>query len=148
MANRCSFEDSYIPEPNTGCWLWFKGASSLGYGNYWFRQRSEKAYRVSWIMHKGEIPSGMFVCHKCDTPACVNPEHLFLGTHRDNMQDAKNKKRFLNSNKTHCLRGHPLSGENLYVPPKRPNRKDCKTCRSLATARMNDKRKEALCHQL
>lgn len=81
------------------CWLWMAAKSGLGKLKYGFINegpplgRQVKAHRVSWVLHFGEIPEGMCVCHKCDVPLCVNPAHLFLGTHDDNMRDAKIKKR-------------------------------------------------------
>ena len=86
---------------SAGCWLWNAGTDTFGYGeikNSGFdvnlRPRlGLKAHRVSYILHFGEIPSGMLVLHKCDVPACVNPEHLFLGSQLDNMRDRLEKGR-------------------------------------------------------
>ncbi len=87
------FEDSYIPEPNSGCWLWTRAIVRKGYGTVAGDGKLIHAHRWSWILHKGEIPHGMCVCHRCDTPACVNPDHLFLGTNQDNMDDREKKNR-------------------------------------------------------
>lgn len=69
------------------CWLWVGAKSSNGYGEFWLAGRPQGAHRVAWQDTHGEIPGGLRVLHKCDTPLCVNPEHLFLGTAKDNMQD-------------------------------------------------------------
>lgn len=79
-----------------GCWLWNASKDGKGYGVIGLSvpvRRHGKAHRVSWELHKGAIPAGMAVLHKCDTPACVNPEHLFLGTQADNMRDCSAKGR-------------------------------------------------------
>jgi hypothetical protein len=80
-------------EPNTGCWLWFGPSGSAGYGMIIDKGRRIAAHRASWELHRGPIPPGLFVCHRCDTPLCLNPAHLFLGTNADNMRDCRAKGR-------------------------------------------------------
>src|SRR4030095_2085697 len=92
------FNAKWVPEPFSGCWLWI-GAAIEGYGTI-RGSRDEKfkntlAHHVSWRLHRGPIPKGFIVMHKCDTPCCVNPDHLRVGTYRDNRIDAKKKGRQL-----------------------------------------------------
>ncbi len=87
-------EDLSVPEPNTGCWLNLNCRSGKrGYGFIRFGARRVRAHRASWEAFNGPIPEQMHILHKCDTPQCVNPDHLFLGTHDDNMRDRKEKGR-------------------------------------------------------
>jgi hypothetical protein len=81
------------PEPNSGCWLWDGGQNQHGYGRFNVDGKNDKAHRASWRLHKGQIPAGLFVLHRCDIPCCVNPDHLFLGTHLDNTLDRMAKGR-------------------------------------------------------
>jgi hypothetical protein len=80
------------------CWIWTGYKDGKGYGRIGYNGKVEKPHRVSWMIANGEIPEGMFVCHHCDNPSCVNPEHLFLGTNNDNQRDMYNKGR---GNKSH-----------------------------------------------
>lgn len=89
------FNEKWIPEPNTGCWIWDGYGFSGRYGSFNMggRGMDEMAHRASWKLNKGPIPPGMDVCHKCDVPRCVNPEHLFIGSRSDNLKDMVSKKR-------------------------------------------------------
>lgn len=91
------FEEKYIPEPNSGCWLWTASTHRSGYGQIIECENGLKknlrAPRVAWKLYKGEIPEGKCVCHKCDVRLCVNPDHLFLGNSIENMNDMKLKDR-------------------------------------------------------
>lgn len=88
-----------IPEPNTGCTLWIGAASRYGRvdiasgGRKRVGRRSTGAHRLAWELVHGPIPDGLEVCHKCDVGLCINVDHLFLGTHADNMQDMADKQR-------------------------------------------------------
>lgn len=87
------FESKIIPIPEAGCWLWGASVDRSGYGQFGMLGRCAKSHRVSYALYVGEIPAGMHVCHKCDTPSCVNPSHLFLGTDADNHSDRDRKGR-------------------------------------------------------
>ena len=75
------------------CWTWTASSFKDGYGKFWLRGRNRYANRVSWELAYGVDPGGMMVCHSCDNPPCVRPEHLFLGTQKDNRRDAVAKGR-------------------------------------------------------
>ena len=74
------------------CWLW-TGASQKNYGTFTVDGKLVRSHRFSWTLHRGPIPQGLEVLHQCDNPRCVNPNHLFIGSHRDNMQDCVSKAR-------------------------------------------------------
>lgn len=90
----------------SGCWLWTAAACPPGYGRFRANGRSYVAHRFAWEIMRGPIPAGLCACHKCDTPACVNPDHLFLGTQADNVRDSVRKKRHHHGDR-HYFRLHP-----------------------------------------
>ena len=145
-ALRRRFLRKVSPEPMSGCWLWVASVSR-GYGAFYFRKKVERAHRVAWILsRRKDIPQGMLVLHRCSNRSCVNPEHLYAGSYSDNLEDAIRDGVHHNAGKTHCLRGHPLSGDNLVVRRKKTGgfERVCLTCKRMFGRRyMRRRRKEA-----
>ena len=81
------------------CWVWSGSKNSKGYGFVYYQGESHHAHRFSYEYYIGKIPVGMFVCHHCDNPSCVNPNHLFVGSHKDNMIDMVSKNRHVGCRK-------------------------------------------------
>ncbi len=87
------------------CWEW-QASKIDGYGAFKLDGKTQGAHRVSWGLHNGPIPDGLMVCHKCDNRGCVNPGHLFLGTHSDNMKDCYAKGRMILPTKSRFKEGN------------------------------------------
>jgi HNH endonuclease len=89
------FEAFVVPEPNSGCHLWIGTRTGQGYGSLRVDGKMRRSHRIAWQMAHGPVPGGLQVLHQCDTPICVNVQHLFLGTIQKNVQDmiAKGRRR-------------------------------------------------------
>lgn len=114
------------------CWLWMGHLNESGYGQINIDGKFPLTHRVSWELHKGSIPDGMQVLHKCDVRRCWNPEHLFLGTHMDNMRDMISKGRHRFGGRAfdaalpgQCYRGHEMTGDNVM---KNGRNRMCRAC--------------------
>lgn len=135
----------------SGCWLWTGRLNHLGYG--WFyisKHKKGGAHRCAYWLFKGEIePRTLLVCHKCDVPKCVNPDHLFLGTDYDNAMDCVTKGRHYSVFKKrrriidgvwYCQkRNHPMVGENVTV--QKDGRVNCRECHRIVNRVRNERRK-------
>ena len=111
------------------CWVWAGYKAPRGYGKLYIGTGKPLglAHRISWQLANGRpVPEGMYVCHKCDNPPCVNPAHLFIGTAADNNRDMCAKGRGVMQKKTHCPRGHEYTPENTYV--HRGRNRHCRIC--------------------
>lgn len=82
-----------VAVPFSGCWIWMRSLGPTGYGQLWNGSFMEGAHRCSWKAFKGPIPAELDVLHHCDVRCCVNPSHLYLGTHQQNMDDMMNRGR-------------------------------------------------------
>jgi HNH endonuclease len=80
------------PDPLTGCLVWQGSEAAGGYGYVTCEGRNWLAHRLAWTLKNGPIPKDLILCHRCDERRCINPDHLFLGTRRDNMHDLKAKR--------------------------------------------------------
>jgi len=125
------------------CWLW-TAYTKQEYGQFSVRingyKKTYRAHRFIYEYFNGPIPEGMLVCHSCDVPACVNPNHLWIGTASENMIDCVNKKRHQHSKKTHCCRGHLFTINNIY--PRLNNGRECRKCREIRRKNYLKKRKQ------
>lgn len=123
---RMKFEDSYIPVTESGCWLWAGSRTVAGYGRIYIDGCTMYAHRYSYQRNFKCDIRGLEVCHRCDTPSCVNPSHLFLGTHKQNFEDAASKGR-MSSAKGSMSVVSKLTEEQVFLI-----RSDARSCRKIA----------------
>ena len=127
-----AFDDMYIPEPNSGCWIWIRAING-GYGNYAVSRKAVRAHRYAYEREFGKIPEGLELDHLCRNTFCVNPQHLQAVTHRVNSLRGIGVGA-INSKKTHCPQGHEYTAENMYLQNGGRLRR-CREC-TLARGRM------------
>lgn len=110
------FIQSKVHVTSEGCWLWSAGIyTNTGYGQAWWDSRNQSAHRLSYTAHKGEIPDGAVVRHTCDVRLCCNPEHLVLGTPKENMQDCIERGRIANGEKQHLAKLTATEVTHIYT---------------------------------
>lgn len=134
-----------IPEPNSGCWFWTGAWDRQGYGNTMLPgRRFIGVHRLAYQLAHGEVAEGLDIDHLCRVRCCVNPLHLEAVSHRENMLRGNTfSARF--AAKTHCSKGHELTGDNVWAyGPDRHWRK-CRTCNRVNQQEFRDKRKELRC---
>jgi hypothetical protein len=136
LKSQCIINDA-------GCWVYqgflnpcrFKTGAGYGYTSY--RGKNWRNNRLAYFLTKGPIPKGLIVRHKCDVPACCNPDHLILGTQKQNIRDGieRGRQRFHKDHHTHCPKGHPLSGPNMRLAhdPRGYVFRQCKACQRAST---------------
>jgi hypothetical protein len=111
---------------NSDCWEWPTRFIDTNYARIHWDGEDQRGHRLFYEKFIGPIPEGMFVCHRCDNPPCVNPSHMFLGTAKENLCDASRKGRLPGRRHwTHCPQGHEFTNANTYWFKER---RQCKTC--------------------
>jgi hypothetical protein len=134
-------EANSIPEPNSGCLIWLRGTNGNGYPVARWEGRKRQVSHLALEAKGVEVPRGFMACHRCDNPFCINDDHLFVGTGKDNMADASAKGRLAYGYSEVCWRGHPMSGDNLRVETS--GRRRCRACEQVAGRQQSANKKAA-----
>lgn len=151
------FLDKVSPEPNSGCWLWLGTRQRTGHGSFYVGPCPNEygphpcttAHRVAYILFRGSIPKGLEIHHRCNTPSCVNPEHLTPLSRKEHIPFGSVFSA-VNSRKTHCPKGHPYNTENTYYGTQKCGKsgrgvnRRCNVCRREKAAAIRSLHLEAI----
>ena len=133
MSKRTASERLAHTITKSGCWEWDGYKNSAGYGVLSYQSQMYLAHRLAYETWIGPIPDGLLVCHTCDNPPCINPDHLYVGTQQDNMKDMAKRKRSYWGNVTHCKSGHEFTGISSQ------GYRICRTCKNANNRRYKAK---------
>lgn len=126
--DHAKFLKNYVVD-SSGCWLWTRSKTKLGYAQFFYAGKMSKGHRYAYSFFKGPIPKDKVLDHLCRVRHCVNPDHLELVTNRENVLRGISSAA-TNAKKTHCKRGHELSGSNVFLCKKGGGRwRECKKCK-------------------
>lgn len=136
-----------VNKTNT-CWLWTAGKTNTGYGRFNYLNKT-RAHQVSWILKHGLIPNGLQINHKediCSNKHCINPEHLYLGTQKQNVEDMARNKNHGQQKKNHCKNGHEFTLENTGYSNKttKTQQRYCKECKRKQTREWHKNKRKFL----
>lgn len=138
LPEKSDFENRFLPEPNTGCWIWLNAVHiKNGYGHLSKKlngqQYNYRAHRLAYELYKAPIPDGMVIDHKCRVRCCVNPDHLEVVTQRENTIRGEGFPGFRHR-QTHCVHGHLLEGQNVY---SYRGYRQCRACNKIRDRKRN-----------
>lgn len=135
MRDRVALVPCPVPDLPGPCWQWARGHNGKGYGQFSYKGKQWLTHRLSYELLDGPIPAGLQLDHLCRNPGCLNPQHL------EPVTNLENALRGVRATKTHCIRNHPLSGDNLIIrKPHEPGRRRCRACYEAAVRAAGQRR--------
>lgn len=129
-----------------GCWEWQRARNKAGYGNVVHNGRTWLSHRLPYMFATGQNPGELLVCHRCDNPPCINPDHLYLGTYKDNASDMHNRGRNWQAVIENCPRSHPLADFNLVPSHLKRGGRSCWACHKANSLAYTHKLRHGICY--